>query len=319
MKITNNFLILPNESLDVSVILHKAGRSSEEISKTISTTGISKIRYAYPKLFSEFVFDGLTSINENHNQLLNDVDTVIVVSQSYDQRIPSVSSRVQSKFNLQPNTYCIDVMDGCSGYIKALSLASMLDREGRRKVLVIAGDLNSTMTAQAETGTRVLFGDGVSISILESDDASPLDTKIFNNGDVDNFISCSVSENIMNMNGFEVFRFTRNVVPQLINSYLNENAKSLDFYDLIALHQASKIVVSTICTSLKFRNTLSDDFSCGEIGNLGAGSIGAWLSQIYNLEKKSPLKMLAVGFGSGLSWGLGSIVVDVQKNEVIYV
>lgn len=318
MKITNNFLILPNFSLDVSKILNEAGRSSEEISKTISTTGISNIRYAYPKLFTEFVFDGLTSIGKYHNQILNDVDTVIVVSQSYDQRIPSISSRVQSKLNLRPDTFCIDVMDGCSGYIKALSLASMLERKGQKKVLIIAGDLNSTMTTQADIGTRILFGDGVSISILESDN-SPVDTRIFNNGDLDNVISCSVSENMMTMNGFEVFRFTRNVVPQLIKSYLDETAQSLGSYDLVCLHQASKLVVSTICASLKFRNTFGDDFSCGEIGNLGAGSIGAWLSQISALEKKGPLKMLAVGFGSGLSWGIGSIVIDVQRNEVIYV
>lgn len=318
MKITNNFLILPNTSLDVSSILNEAGRSSDEISKTISTTGISRISYAYPKLFTEFVFDGLASIADNHTKLLSSVDSIIVVSQSYDQRIPSISSRVQSKLNLQADTFCIDVMDGCSGYIKALSLAYMLEREGRRKVLVIAGDLNSSMTTQADTGTRVLFGDGVSISILESD-TSTLDTKLFNNGDHNGVISCSVSESVMNMNGFEVFRFTRNVVPQLINSYLNETDKSLGSYDLLALHQASKLVVSTICSSLKFKNTLSEDFACGEIGNLGAGSIGAWLSQINDLEKKGRLKMLAVGFGSGLSWGLGSVVVDVQRNEVIYV
>ncbi len=318
MKITNNFLVLPNASLDVSDILSEAGRSSEEITKIISTTGISSIRYAYPKLFTDFVFDGLTTIVKNQNHLFDDVDAVIVVSQSYDQRIPSISARVQSKLHLHADTYCVDVMDGCSGYIKALSLASMLERTGRRKVLVIAGDLNSSMTNEAETGTRVLFGDGVSISILDSDE-TPLNTKIFNNGDLNNVISCSVSDSVMNMNGFEVFRFTRNVVPQLINSYLNETANTLDSYDLLALHQASKLVVSTICSSLKFKNTLSDDFSCGEIGNLGAGSIGAWLSQINDLEKKEPLKMLAVGFGSGLSWGLASVVVDLQRNEVIYV
>lgn len=318
MKITNNFLILPNASLDVGKLLNEAGRSSEEISKTINTTGISSIRYAYPKLFTEFVFDGLAKINKCHDKLLADVDAIIVVSQSYDQRIPSISSRVQSKLNLHSETFCIDVMDGCSGYIKALSLASMLERKGQKKVLIIAGDLNSTMTSQSDIGTRILFGDGVSITVLESD-KSAIDTWIFNNGDLNNIISCSVSKNIIDMNGFEVFRFTRNVVPELINSYLEKTAQSLSSYDLVALHQASKLVVSTICNSLKFKNTLCDDFSCGQIGNLGAGSIGAWLSQITALEKKNSLKMLAVGFGSGLSWGLGSIVVDVQRNEVIYV
>lgn len=318
MRVTNNFLLIPNASLDVSELLHEAGRSSDEVSKTINSTGISIIRYAHPKLFTEFVFDGLQKIHEQNGELLADIDTVIVVSQSFDQRIPSVSSRIQSKFNLRSETFCIDVIDGCSGYIKALSLAAMLEQKGQKKVLIIAGDLNSTMTSKADVGTKILFGDGISVSVLEADD-SKLDIKIYNNGDLNNVISCSASENVMTMNGFEVFRFTRNVVPQLINSYLAESNQSLATYDLVALHQASKLVVSTICASLKYRNTLCDDFACGQIGNLGAGSIGAWLSQISGLEKKGRLKMLAVGFGSGLSWGLGSIVVDVKINEVIYV
>jgi 3-oxoacyl-[acyl-carrier-protein] synthase-3 len=163
-----------------------------------------------------------------------------------------------------------------------------------------------------------LFGDGISVSILEADE-SALETRLFNNGDNNKIISCSAEDNIMNMNGFEVFRFTRNVVPAFIRSYLEENSKSIDSYDLFALHQASKLVVNTICDSLNYRNNLTKDFSCGEIGNIGAGSICAWLTSIDNLHKKGSLKMLAVGFGSGLSWGLASVVVDIQTNEVIYV
>lgn len=318
MKLTNNFLLLPKETINVSQLLIDKGRNKEEAAKTIDTTGIYSLRFAYPKLLTEFVFDGLSLINDNNNILLNDVDAVIVVSQSYDQRIPSISSRIQNMLSLKPNTFCIDIMDGCSGFIKALSLASMLEKKGHTKVLIIAGDLNSVMTTNADIGTRILFGDGVSVTVLESD-INTLDTRIFNNGDQNNVISCSANENVMAMNGFEVFRFTRNVVPQMISSYLNETNNSLQSYDLVALHQASKLVVKTIFGSLKFNNTLCDDFACGDIGNLGAGSIGAWLSKIEHLQFKGQLKMLAVGFGSGLSWGLASIILNVNKNEVIYV
>ncbi len=318
MKIKDHFLILPSTSLDVSQILIESGTSNEDALKTIGITGISSIRYAHPKLLTEFIFDGLTMIDKNHDQIFANVDAIIVVSQSYDQRIPSISTRIQSKFHIRSDAFCIDVMDGCSGYIKALSLASMLEQRGFEKVLIIAGDLNSMMTSKADTGTKILFGDGISISILEADE-SELDTRIYNNGDVNSVISCSTNENLMTMNGFEVFRFTRNVVPSMINSYLNDYRQSLENYELVALHQASKLVVSSICASLKYKNTLCDDFSCGTIGNLGAGSIGAWLSEIKDLDKKGPLKMLAVGFGSGLSWGLASAIIDIQRNEVIYV
>lgn len=318
MRLTNNFLLVPNASLDINKLLHEAGRSHDEASKTISTTGISSIRYAHPKLFSGFVFDGLERIQQQHRELLANVDTVIVVSQTFDQRIPSVSSRIQNKLNLAPDTFCIDVIDGCSGYIKALSLAEMLEKKGRKKICIVAGDLNSTMTRNADVGTKILFGDGVSVSILESDH-STLETKIYNNGDLNNVISCSAYDNVMNMHGFEVFRFTRNVVPQMIRSHLNNSKETLDSYDLVAIHQASKLIVSAVCVSIKYNNQLCDDFACEKIGNLGAGSIGAWLSQASGLEKKGRLKMLAIGFGSGLSWGLASLVVEVTRNEVIYV
>lgn len=318
MRLTNNFLVLPNASLNVDQILRESGRSDTEISKTLNNTGISKIRYAHPKLLTEFIFEGLSLIDKISDNVLRDVDAVIVVSQTYDQRIPSISARIQSRFNLQADTFCIDTMDGCCGYIKALSLAAMLEREGRKKVLIAAGDINSMMTHKADIGTRILFGDGISISTLESDD-SVMDTRIFNNGDHSNVIACLVNESVLEMKGFEVFRFTRNTVPEMIHSYLNEVGKSLQTYDLVALHQASKLIVTTICESLMYTNSLSDDFSCGTIGNLGAGSIGAWLSSIENLETKGHLKMMAVGFGSGLSWGLASVVVDIQRNEVVFV
>jgi 3-oxoacyl-[acyl-carrier-protein] synthase-3 len=318
MKITHNFLILPNQQIDVREILLDADIKEGEIAQTISTTGISKLRYSGDKLFTEFVLSGLAKITEEHADVLLGVEAIIVVSQTYDQRIPSVSSRIQKLSNLSSETYCIDVMDGCSGYIKALSIASMLQSNGTRKILIIAGDINSSMTTGAELGTKILFGDGISASILEAD-TNKIETQIFNNGDLSNTISCDNQKKVINMNGFEVFRFTRNVVPKLIKDYLDMSGNTIDSYDLIALHQASDLIVKTICKMLNFSNRLNSNFSCGEIGNLGAGSIGAWLSQGKGLTKRGDLTLLAVGFGSGLSWGIASLTVNLEHNEVIYV
>ncbi len=268
--------------------------------------------------FSEFALSGLTKINEAHSNVFENVDAIIAVSQSYDYRIPSLSTRIQKHLSLESETFCIDIMDGCSGYIKALKIASMLSNSAYRKVLIIAGDINSSMTTNADLATKILFGDGLSVSILEPG-MDRLDTKLFNAGDTKNVISCDIRENVMQMNGFEVFRFTRNVVPKLIEAYLEEANEKLDSYDLVALHQASDLVVTTISKMLKLDNHLIKNFGCGQIGNLGAGSIGAWLSQGENLTKSGKLKMLAVGFGSGLSWGLASLTVNLKNNEVIHV
>ena len=318
MELTHNFLLLPHATLDVEKILRDAGKTKEECDQTIATTGIKTLSHVGDRSFSEFALNGLTRISEAHTSIFVDVDAVIVVSQSYDHRIPSLSTRIQKYLNLKADTFCIDIMDGCSGYIKALSIASMLGNNRFRKILIIAGDLNSSMTSHAELATKILFGDGLSVSILQAG-AHSVKTKIFNNGDTKNVISCEIRENIMHMNGFEVFRFTRNVVPKLIKTYLTEANEDLDNYDLIALHQASDLVVSTISKMIKLNNRLINNFACGEIGNLGAGSIGAWLAQGENLTDGRKQSMLAVGFGSGLSWGIASLTVNLKINEVIYV
>jgi 3-oxoacyl-[acyl-carrier-protein] synthase-3 len=318
MKITNNILLLPSTTIDVEHILENAGKSKSEIIRIINTTGFSKLCYALPKLYTEFVFEGLNMILQKHLNFFDNIDAIIVVSQTYDQRIPSISSRIQGRFNIKNGAFCIDVIDGCAGYIKALSIARMLGDRGHEKILIVAGDLNSVITSNAELSTKILFGDGISVSTLESD-TKKIQTRLFNNGDNSNVISCSIKENLMRMNGFEVFRFTKNVVPKLIESFLEEESISLRSFDLLALHQASKLVVNSISKSIVFKNNYSDDFTCGEIGNLGAGSIGAWLANIKDLDQKRDFKMLAVGFGSGLSWGLASIVVHAQVNEVVYV
>lgn len=318
MRLIHNFLLLPHKMIDVSQFLNESGKTTGEIEQTITTTGITKIRYAEDTLMSEFVLNGLNSISQNYDRVIENVDAIVVVSQSYDERIPSISTRLQKLMNLPSETFCIDIMDGCSGFIKALSIASMLFKNGSKKILIVAGDLNSRMTRNAEIGTKILFGDGLSVSIFE--DAGPTEViKIFNDGDTKGTISCNTEENVMYMNGFEVFRFTRNVVPKLIKNYLEETGNDITGYDLVALHQASNLVVSTICKAINVKNSLNDNFACSEIGNLGAGSIGAWLSQAEHLPKGKDLKMLAVGFGSGLSWGAASVTINLKHNEVIYV
>lgn len=318
MKLTNNLLILPEKTSEIKKILQDTAADEKKISKTIGITGISKITIASNVSLTDFIFTGLSALHNKYNHVFSKVDALIVVSQTYDHRIPSISTRVQSKFNLPSDIFCIDIMDGCAGYIKALKVASLLELKGYKKIMIIAGEINSLMTSKSDVGTKILFGDGVSVSIIEADNSS-FDSIILNNGDHKNTISCNIKDNIFKMNGVEVFNFTRHKVPSLINKFLEKTKKSLKHYDLFAVHQASKLVVDNICSTLNYQNKLGANFLCGNIGNLQSGSIGAWLANIKDLDKKDKINMLATGFGAGISWGVASIVVEINKNEIIYV
>lgn len=317
MKITNNFLLLPNTKLFVKDILIKFNKTSEEISKTIDSTGINSI-FCSKIGMTKFISEGINIIKNRYDQIFNSIDAIIVVSQTYDERIPSISSRIQRTLKLKSNTFCVDIMDGCSGFIKALKIAKLLEENGYLKIMIVSGDLNSQITKLSDIGTKILFGDGVAITILETSE-DIMDIQLYNHGDIEGVISCSSIDNVMNMNGFEVFRFTRNIIPKFLKEFLVDIDRDFSFFDLIALHQASKLVVNTICSSLNIKNSLTKNFACNQIGNIGAGSIGAWLTTIDNLSSSDKMNMLAVGFGSGLSWGAASILVNVDKNEVVNV
>ena len=89
MEMTHNFLLLPNGKIDVAQVLRGSGKTKEECDQTIATTGIKTLCHAGDRLFSEFALSGLTKISKAHANIFVDVDAVIVVSQSYDHRIPS--------------------------------------------------------------------------------------------------------------------------------------------------------------------------------------------------------------------------------------
>ena len=96
------------------------------------------------------------------------------------------------------------------------------------------------------------------------------------------------------------------VEPIIISS--NDNV-------LFAYHQASKIIVDQLARKLSMSNQFFDDFNCHEIGNLGAGSIGSWIANCDGLIG-SKRDIHCFGYGAGLSWGMASLSIDLEKNII---
>jgi 3-oxoacyl-[acyl-carrier-protein] synthase III len=317
MLLTNNFLSLPENKISIKDFLSLT-KSEADCMKVIETTAISEVRVSKSKDLTRFIIDSLLAILDDSPKTLESVDAIIVVSQTYNQRIPSVSTQIQNLLECAPDTFCIDINDGCAGLIKAIALSGMLLKQGKTKILVIAGDLNSSITEESEPATRVLFGDGISIQTFEAS-TDTYDYVLFNNGAKSNFINCDTHHPVMNMNGFEVFRFTRNVVPQIVRDYFSKKLYPLDFFDFIAFHQASALIVNTLSKRLGLSNLNSPNFNCFECGNLGAGSIGAWIANDKTIPLDTSRRLLAIGYGAGLSWGLADIVIQLIRNEILYV
>jgi len=319
MQITENYLSLPSNTLQVEDYLYQHHYSPESIESTISATGITSF-HVCDSGFTHFCIQTFQCLINDHNVNFSSVGSIIVVSQSFDDRIPSISTRLQKLLELPSSTFCIDVIDGCSGFIKALNLAKSLLESSCEEVLIVSGDLNSQLTINSHPSTRVLFGDGISVTkIQRSPSLFQPQILLFNDGDNSDKITCSFSENTLRMNGFEVFRFARTEVPKLIKIYLRNNSLQYNYFDVIILHQASKLVVDAIVKKMDRSCNPSLYFNCSTIGNIGAGSIGSWVALSSDFPLHTILKALVVGFGSGLSWGLAEVNFNLNTNTTIYV
>lgn len=317
MKLTHNYLIRPSGFIETSQIAEKEGISTEDAERIISGTGFSRLRMVQTQSASRLVMMGLDKCRELDPKLFESLDAVIVVSQTLDNRLPSLSTQIQATLGLSPSTYCIDVIDGCAGYVKAISLVKTLSNQGYRRILLVAGDINSKMTKNSSFGTKILFGDGFSIGIF-SDSNKSINFAMRNNGDLSDFLHCAVEQSIV-MNGFEILRFTRREVPPLVHSFLKDYNLAFSDFQLIGYHQASKLVVDSLSRTLAAKNKKGDDFLLGDTGNIGAGTIGGWLAMVDGLAGGGEMRMMALGFGAGLSIGVADLFVELERNVVLSV
>jgi len=103
------------------------------------------------------------------------------------------------------------------------------------------------------------------------------------------------------MDGKKVYNFSINEVPKILKSFIKQNKFTVQKFDYILLHQASKIVNENIqnkinCNMKKFLNNYD------KFGNTVSSSIPLLISK--NFKKLKNKKVLFCGFGVGLSIGI---------------
>ena len=109
------------------------------------------------------------------------------------------------------------------------------------------------------------------------------------------------------MNGAGVMVFTLDIIPKAIKNYLyKENLKNEDI-DLVVLHQANKFILDRLYEKTNFRD--KGVICLKKFGNTVSSSIPIALANNVDLKCKSNMKILLVGFGVGLSWGVTLIRV----------
>jgi 3-oxoacyl-[acyl-carrier-protein] synthase-3 len=315
---------LPETRLSNNELLMSIGNLS---TKLLDKIGVNERRIASNNEFvSDLAVNAGNKLFDEYDISPMEVDFLILCTQTPDYFLPTTACLVQQRLGLKTNCGAFDINLGCSGFIYALSVAaSLIHSKTISNLLLINADTYTRLIHPKDKSTRPIFGDGASAVFIKYTKNSKIKKFVFGtdgNG-ADNLIVRSsamknrinqLSENIdrfgntvsdsnLYMNGPEIFKFTMDMVPKLVNETLCKNNILIDNIDYFVFHQASKYLLENIREKIG----ISDDKFCIKIEEVG-NTVSATIPIALKIAEKDGLlkkgmSILIAGFGVGYSWG----------------
>ncbi len=267
----------------------------------------------------------------------NEIDALILVTQTPDYFIPPTSNIIQGALGLKQDILCMDINQGCTGFIVGLLQAFMLlDNPSFHKVVLLNADVLSRKVSQKDRNSYPLIGDAASISIIENcNDVGKIYTNIKMDGIRGEVLmipagglkmpSCSEtarmeadedcnirSKEHLRMEGRNVFNFVQTEVPPLIDDLFQYAGISKEDIDFFLFHQPNKFMLQKLADKMDVKYNKMPNNIVEIYGNSSGVTIP--LNITHNLGAKLINNIYSVciaGFGSGLSWG--SMLFDLGK------
>lgn len=286
-----------------------------EMQRIESKTGILQRHISGEKEFtSHLAMAAAAKLLQDNEIIPGEIDFVIVCTQTSDYLLPSLACLIQNQLGLRKTTGALDINQGCAGYVYGLALANSMISSGlASKILFITGDTYSKIAREDDRSVKTLFGDAATATLIGIEDSSRNQFNKFHLGsDGSGFHLLTAPQNkfspsvhsTLYMNGPEVYKFTAEVIPNAVNSYLNEIEMNLNSIDFFVFHQANTFILETLRRRL---NIPKEKFliKMQTTGNTVSSSIPLVLKQASDDgEIKEGDKILLVGFGTGFSWGI---------------
>ncbi len=261
------------------------------------------------------------------------VNMLILCTQSPDYFLPTTACVLQDRLGLPTDIGAFDFNLGCSGFVYGLAMAKSFINTGiADNVLLITAETYSKHIHPKDLANRTIFGDGAAAVIIEKSDkeqifeftlgtdgsgyanlivpnggfrnvTNPHPEEIFNDaGDV-------FTENNLFMNGPEIFNFTIEAVPVVVEKCLIKNNMHMKDIDYVIFHQANKYMIEYLRKKIGIpkEKFYSDMLMTGN--TVSATIPVAYFDSIKRGYLKRGNKVLLCGFGVGYSWG--AVVIEI--------
>lgn len=313
--------------------------SSDKIKRLSKSIGIqSKFVCVDGQRFATLGEDGVNFLLKELNLGPQDVDGLIVVTQSPDYIIPGTAVLLQDRTGLSKETLAYDINLGCSGFPYGLMVAHGHLMSGMKRVLIVVGD-QSYSPGTTDEGHGVLFGDACTVTSLVlkpgkgstgfscgTDGGGYEALYIPHGGKVrpvnsESFEVKLDATGVMRngtdviLDGPKIHNFSVGLVPGELDTMLAHQGWQREDVDFYVLHQANKMINDTIRMKMKlptekFPETLSDH------GNTSSASIPVTMTaRLSDKWNKPGVKTVGCGFGIGLSWSTFAYVADGSEKS----
>jgi 3-oxoacyl-[acyl-carrier-protein] synthase-3 len=307
-----------------------------ERERLVRNIGIRTRRVCEPgQVFSDLALVAAENLIAGLQWKKDEIDALIVVTQSPDYLIPATAIILQDRLGLSRNTMAFDVNLGCSGYPYGLYLLGSMLSAGRiRRGLLLVGDKSSN-PGSLDNGLLSLFGDAATATALEYDEsATPMYFQMHSDGSGYKAIIIPAGGQRIPMrpehlerlpsedgiarkgtdvvlDGPAILNFSIREVPPVVTSLLGASGNLPADIDYFLFHQANRMINETIRKKLdlpehKVPSSLSD------FGNTSSASVPLTMTvRLGEILGNSSHRILMSGFGVGLSWA--SCIVDIEN------
>ena len=338
-RISSIISVLPKNEVDFMDETGNYSFSESQMKKLKKVMGFDKRRVAEEgDSVGDYAIQGVSMLIRDGIITEDEIGAIVVVTTSPDYFIPPTSNIIQGSFDFDQDTICMDISQGCCGYIIGLLQSFMLlDAMKTKKVLLIAGDMLSHKVSKRDRASRPITGDGVTVSVIEnSDEVGDIYCSIKNNGKAAFSVYIPAggtkipitSETVVEkedefgnwrglqhlcMQGDLVFNIIINDTPVMIEELLKEAGENMDDIDYFICHQSSVFTLK----KLRERLGVSKDRLPNDIvpifGNSSSATIPVTITQHFDeiYADGKAKRLLFAAFGTGMS--LGSVLMDLPK------
>jgi 3-oxoacyl-[acyl-carrier-protein] synthase-3 len=335
-KITGILTVLPAREVKFEDEMEQYNFSAAKSMKLKMAMGYNTRRIVEEGVCaSDLCIHGLSYLFDSGKLDKDSIDALILVTQSADYIMPPTSNIIQGHFGLKHDMICMDINQGCSGYIIGLIQAFMLlEQDSINKVVLLNADVLSPKVSKRDRNSNPLIGDAASVTIIEkTDDDNIIYGNIKMNGvgamalnipaggaklptsaetgimDEDANGNFRSKDNLV-MKGDEVFNFVQTEVPPMIEALLATAAVDKDAVDYYMFHQPNRFMLQKLADKIGVPREKMPSNVVENFGNSSGVTIPVAIT--YNVNEQllnNKLQLCLAGFGVGLTWA--SLLINI--------